>query len=61
MQIVLLLSNIQNLKKQQQVLRPLLPCSIAREAGEGRGERNAMLVLINALVVSVRCVLPLSG
>lgn len=61
LRIVLLLSDIQNLKEQQQVLRPLLPCRVAREAGEGRGGRNAMFALLNAPAVSVRCLLPPSG
>lgn len=63
LQIVLLLSDIQNLKKQQQVLRPLLLCSIALGAGEGRGGRNrsSVFVLLNAPAVPVRCLLPPSG
>ncbi|KAM9284765.1 LOW QUALITY PROTEIN: uncharacterized protein C20orf96 homolog [Morus bassanus] len=49
-QIVLLQHSIQNLKEQQQVLRPLLPCSIAREEREGREEGTQWLSCLTLLL-----------
>lgn len=48
--IVFLQHSIENLKKQQQVLRPLLPCSIPREEGEGREEGTQWLSSLTLLL-----------
>ncbi|KAM9260620.1 LOW QUALITY PROTEIN: uncharacterized protein C20orf96 homolog [Cariama cristata] len=49
-QIVLLQRSIQNLKEQQRVLRPLLPCSAAGEEGEGREEGTQRLPCLTLLL-----------
>lgn len=56
--IVFLQHSIENLKKQQQVLRPLLPCCIPREEGESREEGTqwlSCLTLLLFLCAASRC------